>query len=68
MIRNSFGNYVIQKAFKVSNGVIKQKLFLAVTKNIEFLNDRKIIKKWKSILNAIGSECESNLNERKMDN
>jgi hypothetical protein len=67
MIKNSFGNYVIQKALKVAVGEVKQKLLIAVRKNIEFLNDRKIIKKWKSILNAIGNESESDP-DRKMNN
>jgi hypothetical protein len=64
MIKNSFGNYVIQKGLKVENEKNSQKLLVAVKKNIEFLNDKKIIKKWKNILNNIGNECET---EQKMN-
>lgn len=67
MIKNSFGNYVIQKALKVADGEIKQKLLLEVRNNIEYLNDKKIIKKWKSILNTLGNEFESDY-VKMMDN
>ena len=49
-MKNSFGNYVVQKALKLSNGFLKVKLINNIKKNIEKINDKKLIDKWKSII------------------
>ena len=49
-MRNSFGNYVIQKALKISAGRNKEILADNVNKNIYKLNDKKLISKWKNIV------------------
>ena len=50
VIRNNYGNYVIQKAVKLSLGKIQEKLIKEIIKNLDKLEDKKIINKWKMII------------------
>ena len=50
VMKNNFGNYVIQKALKLCEGEDKKKFVLNIGKNIYKLNDKKLITKWKKIL------------------
>ena len=50
VMRSNYGNYVVQKAIKLSAGENKQKLIFNSAKDINKLNDAKLITKWKSIL------------------
>ena len=50
IMKNKYGNYVIQKALKLSSGNYKEKLLLEINKNINKLEDKKIINKWKAII------------------
>ena len=50
VIKNNFGNYVIQKAVKLSSGKIQEKLIKEIMKNLDKLEDKKIINKWKMII------------------
>ena len=50
IMKNNYGNYVIQKALKISINEYKEKLVNEVEKNIFKLNDKKLILKWKSII------------------
>jgi hypothetical protein len=50
IMKNNYGNYVIQKALKISLNEEKKKLVSEVEKNIFKLNDKKLIIKWKSII------------------
>ena len=50
VMKNNFGNYVIQKALKLCNGEDKKKFVQFIGKNIYKLNDKKLITKWKRIL------------------
>ena len=50
VIRNSYGNYVIQKAVKLSSGKIREKLIKEIVKNLNKLEEKKIISKWKMII------------------
>ena len=50
VMKNNFGNYVIQKALKLSTGKERTILAEIVNKNIFKLNDKKLIAKWKSIV------------------
>ena len=50
VMKSNYGNYVIQKAIKLSKGLFKQKLIYNASKDINKLNEQKLIKKWKSIL------------------
>ena len=50
VIRNNFGNYVIQKAVKLSSGKAQEKLIKEILKHLHKLEDKKIINKWKMII------------------
>ena len=50
VMRSNYGNYVIQKAIKLAKGENKKKLIFNSAKDINKLNDPKLIIKWKSIL------------------
>lgn len=50
-MKNSFGNYVVQKALEVSSVFNKIKLVETILLNIEKLNEKKLINKWKKIVN-----------------
>ena len=52
LIKNSFGNYVIQTALKYSKGKFKIILINSIENNINFLNDKKLIHKWKNIISS----------------
>ena len=69
VMRSNYGNYVIQKAIKLSKGENKKKLVFNAAKDINKLNDAKIIIKWKSILSPHIKELSPDqlqfLNEQK---
>ena len=50
LIRNGYGNYVIQTAVKFSKGDIKRMLVIAIENNLDCLCERKLISKWKTII------------------
>ena len=50
IMKNNFGNFVIQKALKLSYGENKKRLIIEVSKNICKLNDKKLIIKWKELI------------------
>ena len=52
LMKNNYGNFVVQKALKLSSGPNKLKLIRCIVKNIEKIGDRKIILKWKSIVES----------------
>jgi len=49
-MKNNYGNYVIQKALKLTQNENRKKLVENVSKNVERLGEKKIIEKWKAIL------------------
>ncbi len=49
-MKSNYGNYVVQRALKLSNGKTHEELIFAVSENIEKLNDKKLISKWKTIM------------------
>ena len=56
VMKSNFGNYVVQKVIKISEGENKKKFVFNAAKEIEKLNDNKLIQKWKSLLNPHISE------------
>ena len=68
VMRSNYGNYVIQKAIKLSKGENKNLLVFNAAKDINKLNDNKLILKWKSILaphiNELNQEQIKYLNEQ----
>jgi hypothetical protein len=59
-MRNSYGNYVVQKALNLANFEQKSKLISSIVKNIKKLGDRKLIFKWQSI---VGTHLEFKIEE-----
>lgn len=55
LMKNPFGNYVIQKALKLSTGFYKGKMGGIIKKHLEKLNDKKLVAKWKYILQNLTS-------------
>lgn len=49
LIRNSYGNYVVQRALNVASGEDKEKLLKAISKRLPDVSDRKIRNKWEQI-------------------
>ena len=52
IIKNKYGNYVIQKAVRLSTGESREKIVGEISKNINKLEDKKIINKWKTIISS----------------
>ena len=52
LMKNNYGNYVIQTALKVSKSSHQQMIINSIEKNLIQLNDKKLINKWKSIISA----------------
>ena len=50
VVKDSFGNYVVQTALKVSKGNMKMILITSIDNNLHELDDVRLIKKWKLIL------------------
>lgn len=50
-MKNAYGNYVVQKALKLVNGNNKSLLISTLTKNLDKLSDKKLINKWRIIIN-----------------
>lgn len=65
-MKNAYGNYVVQKSLKVAKSENKKILIDALTRNIDKLCDKKLISKWKIIINnSLGnfaSLCGPNTN------
>ena len=49
LIRNSYGNYVVQRALNVASGEDKEKLLKAISMRLPEVSDRKIRNKWEHI-------------------
>jgi len=52
---NNYGNYVVQKAIKLSSGESQERLIQEIIKNLCKLEDRKIINKWRTIISSKSS-------------
>ena len=50
LMRNNYGNYVVQKALKLSSVSNKQKIISLILKNIDKIGDLKLILKWRLIV------------------
>jgi len=49
-MKNSFGNYVVQKALNIAEGDMKVEVGMAIQENISHLTDKKLKTKWIQIL------------------
>ena len=52
---NNYGNYVVQKAIKLSSGESRKRLIQDIIKNLSKLEDKKIINKWRTIISTRSS-------------
>ena len=50
LMKNNFGNFVVQKALKMANDKNLLKLLQLIIKNLEKLGEKKLILKWRSIV------------------
>lgn len=69
-MKNSFGNYVIQKALKLAIGYNKVKLTNHIKKQYGKLTDKKSMSKWKAILDLITNDnlmIQSNFQHKNTD-
>jgi hypothetical protein len=57
LIRSNYGNYVIQKALKIANVNNKLTLINNILQNLEKLGDKKLMIKWKHIVDSTIEEC-----------
>ena len=64
VMKNSFGNYVVQKALTFCDGSVKEKLIESIERSIPDIQDKKIRNKWEQIMGLHISSCspERNLN------
>jgi hypothetical protein len=51
-MKNNFGNYVVQKSLKFAKGELKFSLLSSLMKNVERIGDKKLMAKWKGIINT----------------
>lgn len=56
MMKNPFGNYVVQKALRLSNGYYRNKLVGYIKKSIDKFTDKKLIAKWNNILSNFSTK------------
>ena len=49
-MRNSYGNYVVQKALNMAKGEVKSELVMAIQRNIGQLSEKKLKQKWSQLV------------------
>ncbi len=72
LIKNNYGNYVVQKALKISKNLPKKKIIFAILNNLEKINDFKLMAKWKNIIlmnlpSSSSSSSSSELDKEDME-
>ena len=68
LMKNNYGNYVIQTALKVSSQKEQSIIVNALSNNLSQLNDKKLLNKWKSIISSysiIDDKNTTNIQEDK---
>lgn len=50
LMKNSYGNYVVQKALKIAEGEDKKSIVQSIQNNIPVISDKKIRQKWTVLL------------------
>ncbi len=58
-MKNSYGNYVMQKALRLTCEPLKSKMISVMEKAIESIEDKKIANKWRSIISSHLTEISS---------
>lgn len=62
LMKNNYGNYVVQKALRIAKNENKKILVEYVSRNVDRLGEKKIIEKWRNIL------LQSESNEPNVEN
>jgi len=64
LMKNNFGNFVVQKALKMSNDKNLLRLIQLINKNLEKIGEKKLISKWKSIIQSHDrfANCNTSIN------
>ena len=62
LIKNSFGNYVVQTALKFAKGIFKIYLVHSNENNLNILGEKKLIYKWKHMISLSLIDYELNIN------
>lgn len=58
LMKNEYGNFVIQKALKLSQNLNRKRLVKLIQKNVDKIGDKKLVVKWKNIVNSfVNSNC-----------
>ena len=57
-MKSNYGNYVVQKVIKLAEGENKKKFVFNAAKDIDKINDNKLIQKWKSLLSPHINELD----------
>ena len=57
-MKSNYGNYVVQKVIKIAEGENKKKFVFNAAKDIDKINDNKLIQKWKSLLSPHINELD----------
>jgi hypothetical protein len=57
LIKSNYGNYVVQKVLKIANINNKCSLINHILQNLNNLGDRKLIIKWKHIVDSVVDDC-----------
>ncbi len=68
LIKNSYGNYVVQTALKFAKGIFKIYLVHSIENNLNILGEKKLIYKWKHIIALSLIDCELNINNFNNEN
>jgi len=50
LMKSNYGNYVVQKALKLSKGQLKSTLLSMIINNLNKMGERKLAAKWNSII------------------
>jgi hypothetical protein len=58
VMKSNYGNYVVQKVIKLAEGENKKKFVFNAAKDIDKINDNKLIQKWKSLLSPHINELD----------
>jgi len=51
-MKNNYGNYVVQKALKLASEANRKRIIDLVMKNIDRIGEKKLILKWKLIVQS----------------
>jgi len=52
LMKNNYGNYVVQKVLKIANLETRKKLIDLICKHFDKIGDKKLILKWKNIIQS----------------